>query len=80
MLAEIVHPLVLQPHAVEHTAGRLRHAGVVVALTWLQRRTLHDNTANTVEWHQVGKLQAVAEGARGRHHGILQREIPYLYI
>ena len=80
LLTEIVHTLVLQTHAVQHSTGRLRHPGVVITLAGLQRRTLHDNAANTVQRHQVGKLQTVAEGARGRHHGILQRQILDLYI
>ena len=80
MLAEVVHTFVLQAHAVQHAHRRLSHAGVVVALTRLQRRTFHDDAAQLFQGHEVLKLQPIAESARGCHHGVLQTECTYIYI
>ena len=78
MLTEIVNALVLQPHAVQHTAGRLCHPWVIVALAWFERRALHNDASDTVERDQVGKLQTIAKGARSRHHRVLQPQFSYL--
>ena len=71
-LNEIVDAFVLESDAVEHSHRRLSHTGIVVALARMQRRALHDNAAQLVKGHEILKLKAIAEGARGGHHGILQ--------
>ena len=80
MLAEIVDALVLKAHAVEHALGRLHHSRIVVTLARLQRSSLHDNTANLTQVHEIGKFHAIAESARSRHHGILQFQSSYFNI
>ena len=80
VFAEVINALVLKAHTVEHAHRRLSHARIVVALTWMQSGSLHDDTAQLVERHKILKLKSIAEGARGRHHGILQLQILYLYV
>ena len=80
MLAEIVHALVLQAHAVEHSAGGFGHTRIVVALARMQRSAFHDDAADAVEGHEVGKFQSVAKRSRCGHHGIFQAQSFYFYI
>ena len=78
MSAEVIHALVLQPHAVEHPLRRFGHTGIGVALAWMQGGTLHDNASQLTEVNQVGVLEAVTKRAAGGHHGILERETAYM--
>ena len=79
MVAEVVHSLVLQSHAVEHSRRCLSHSGIVVSLTRLQSRAFYDDAAYLVEAHEVGVFQSVTECAGGCHHRILQPEPVYSY-
>ena len=80
MLSKVVDTFVLQTHAVEHTRRGLGHAGIVVALTGVERGALHDDGSEAVERNEVLKLKPVAEGARGGHHGVLQLQAPYIHV
>ena len=73
--AEFLHAAVLQTHGVEHARRGLDHAGVGVALAVGAGGALDDEAAEAVEVYEVGELLAVAEGAAGGHHGVLQREV-----
>ena len=75
LFAELLHTAVLEAHGVEHTRGGLHHAGVGVALAVGAGGALDDEAAEAVEVYEVGELFAVAEGAAGGHHGVLQREV-----
>ena len=77
MLAEVVDTLVLQTHGIEHTRRRLGHTRIGVALTMVERGTLDDDTAETVEVYEVGKLGAVTECARCCHHRVGKFELAY---
>ena len=79
VLAEVVGPLVLQPHAVEHARSRFGHARIVVALARLERGAFHDDGSYFFQRHEILKLQPIAEGAASRHHGIGQPQLIYLY-
>ena len=61
VLAEVIDALVLQSDAVEHTAGGLVHAWVVIALAVVEGGALDDDGAYLVEWYEVLKLYAVAD-------------------
>ena len=74
LLDEGLHAVVLEPHGVEHAAGRLRHARRGVAGPWLEGKALDDDAAEGREVAVVLELEAVAEGSRGGHDRILQVE------
>ena len=63
MLAEIVNTFVLQSDAVEHAAGCLCHAWVVVAFTRIECGAFDDDAAYVFEIDEVGKFDAVAKCA-----------------
>ena len=75
--AELLDAAVLQAYGIEHARGGLGHAGVGVALAVLASSALDDEAAEAVEVYEVGELFAVAEGAAGGEHRVLQREIMY---
>ena len=75
LAAESLDTHILQSHGIEHARMGLGHAGIGVALTTLAYSAFDDDTAQTGEVDKVGELLAIAEGAGGGHHGILQRDI-----
>ena len=75
--AEVLYALVLQAHAVEHAAWGFGHTGVVVALAGQEGGSLHYDATYGGEVHHVLEFYAVAEGATGRHYGVLHLKGPY---
>ena len=63
MFTEVVHTFILQAHAIEHASSRLRHTGIVVALTRIQGRSLDDDATQLIEGYEVLELQSIAESA-----------------
>jgi hypothetical protein len=67
-------------------ANRVEHSGRSVAKprSWrpfdgLQRNSFGDETAEAVQIHQMGELQAVAEGSAGGNDGISEAQSANLY-
>ena len=63
---------VLQPYGIEHPGVSLRDAGDGIAEARLKRGALEGKAAETVDIVERGELMAVAEGAGGRDHGIVE--------
>ena len=75
MLAEIIDALVLQTYTVEHALCGFGHTRIVVTLARNQCCAFYNNATYLVEGHEVGKLDAVAEGSRRGHHGVLHPQL-----
>ena len=79
MLHEIVRSLVLQTNSIQHARRCLCHTGIVVSLAWLLSRTLHKDTTQTSNIHQISIFNAISERAGSGHHRVLQRQFTNLY-
>ena len=80
MLTEIIHALILQAYAVQHTLWRLCHSRIVIALTRFQCSTLYYDTTNTFKIYKILELQTIAKRTRGSHHRVLHFQSPNIYF
>jgi hypothetical protein len=67
---EHTHSHVLQAHGVEHSGGRFTEPRSRGARDRFEGESFDHYSAEAVEIHQVGKLDAVSEGAAGGNDGI----------
>ena len=79
VLAEIIHSLVLQSNAVEHSRCGLSHTRIRISLTRVQCGSLNDDTTQVFQIDEICKLQTVAECTGSGHHRILQIQSSNLY-
>ena len=78
MLGKILNALVLEAHTIQHSARSLGHTRIVIALSRLIGRTLHDDTAYATKVHYILELNAVTKRPACRHHRITKLKPSYI--
>ena len=80
VVAEILHPFVLQPDTVEHSLWRFCHAWIVVAFSMMECGAFDDDGSYVFEVDEVGIFHSISERARSGHDGVLELEFTYIDI
>ena len=78
MFDEIIDTFVLKSDGIDHARRSLCQTWIGIALTWMESRTLDNESAKSIEVDEVAELYSVAESAGCSEYWILEFKTSYI--